>query len=77
MAVAGTMQSLPKEPGIAAIVVSGWAAQVAEQWKNWLGSFRYYVDGAGFTDAQRRKSLLLHFASSEVQDILTDPGAPQ
>lgn len=56
--------------------LSGTASQVSERWKKWLRAFTYYVEGKGIDNPSRRRSMLLHFAGMEVQELfehLTDP----
>ena len=61
--------------------LSGSASKVAERWRQWKRSYEYnYIDGKGITQAERKKSQLLHLAGLEVQDIfedLVDPGLPK
>ena len=47
----------------------GEAAGIGERWKRWLRSFELYVTGKGITVAARKRTLLLHCAGVEVQDI--------
>lgn len=42
---------------------------LSQKWKRWLRSFKYYTEGKGIEDAKQKKSLLLHCAGPEVQDI--------
>ena len=58
--------------------LQGSAGRIAENWKRWKRAFQYYVDGKGINSPERQRSLLLHHAGMQVQDIfedLTDPRA--
>ena len=57
--------------------LSGSASKVAERWRQWKRSHENYIEGKGITQAERKKSQLLHLAGLKVQDIfedLVDPG---
>lgn len=71
------MVEAPSSRELSRISLTGSAAEVAENWKRWRRSFSYYVEGKGIVDPLRLKSLLLHYAGAEVQDLfedLVDPG---
>ena len=58
--------------------LQGSAGRIAENRKRWIRAFQYYVDGKGIKSPERQRSLLLHHAGMQVQDIfedLTDPRA--
>jgi len=59
---------------------SGTAAEVSQRWKQWYRSFRYMAEAKDISSAKRLKSLLLHSAGTEVQELfedLVDPKAGQ
>ncbi|XP_070573587.1 uncharacterized protein [Ptychodera flava] len=51
-------------------------ATVAIRWKKWRRAFEFYVDGKGVKDDHQKKSLLLHSAGSDVQDLFDDMEDP-
>ena len=66
--------------GIKPFDCRGDSTSVGPRWRRWRTSFQFYVSGRGITAAARRKTLLLHCAEMEVQEIfetLTDTGAPE
>ena len=65
--------------GIPPFDCKGDSTSVGTRWRRWKKAFQFYVDGRGVTAATRKKALLLHRASMDVQEVfetLTDPGAP-
>ena len=44
-------------------------SNIGTRWKRWLRSFELYAGGKGVTNAEQKKSLLLHSAGVRVQDI--------
>ena len=44
-------------------------SNIGTRWKRWLRSFKLYAGGKGVTNAEQKKSLLLHSAGVRVQDI--------
>ena len=76
-----TRMSISSERALSPMDLSGSASKVAERWRQWKRSYEYnYIDGKGITQAERKKSQLLHLAGLEVQDIfedLVDPGWPK
>lgn len=52
---------------------------IGQRWKRWVRSFTFFMDARGDANAQKKKSLLLHCAGEDVQDIfetLTVPARP-
>lgn len=43
--------------------------ELATNWRKWLRSFMYMIEGRGITANERKKALLLHLSGTEVQDI--------
>ena len=59
------MERRPIEP----LDISGPAHVVAERWRKWKRSFTFYIDGQGIENPRRQRSLLLHYAGMDVQDL--------
>ena len=49
--------------------LTGDSHSLAEKWKRWQRSFNLYVCSKGCKDDLQKKSLLLHSAGLEVQDL--------
>jgi len=60
---------LPEMSGMQEFNVIGDASGLAQRWKRWIRSFQLYAAGRGVTNAEQKKSLLLHCAGMSVQDI--------
>ena len=39
------------------------------RWKRWIRALELYAEGKGVTDPDQKKSLLLHSAGMDVQDV--------
>ncbi|XP_076801019.1 uncharacterized protein LOC143445651 [Clavelina lepadiformis] len=49
--------------------VKGDPHSLSQRWRKWTRSFNLYVNGVGVTDNVQKKSLLLHTAGEEVQEL--------
>ena len=55
--------------GIKQFDVFGEPASIGHQWKRWIRNFELFALGKGVTNDQQKKSLLLHSAGMDVQDL--------
>ena len=53
--------------------ITGPAHIVAERWRKWRRSLEFYLAGQDIDNPARKRSLLLHYAGTAVQDIY-NPG---
>ena len=49
--------------------ITGPAHIVAERWRKWRRSLEFYLAGQDIDNPARKRSLLLHYAGTAVQDI--------
>ena len=49
--------------------VSEDPSSVAQLWKKWCSVFEYYILATGVTNDEQKRTLLLHVAGQEVQDV--------
>ena len=51
--------------------ISSDPSTVAQQWKKWVISFRFYLTATGVTEEEQKRALLLHVAGTEVQEVFS------
>ena len=56
-------------PALCHLDLTGPAHVVSDRWTKWKRSFDYYIQARGVTDADRKRSTLLHLAGPAVQDL--------
>ena len=44
-------------------------SNLAQRWKKWKQSFKFYLTASGADNDSQMRALLLHFAGPDVQDI--------
>ena len=65
--------------GMSPFDCTGDVTSIGPRWKRWKTAFQFFAEGKGVKDAKQKRSLLLHSAGMDVQEIyatLTDPGPP-
>ena len=63
--------------GMSPFDCTGDITSIGPRWKRWKAAFQFFVEGKGVKDAKQKRSLLLHSAGMDVQEIfatLPDPG---
>ena len=53
-------------------LISGHASEVQKRWKKWRRAFQYFIEAKGITDPDRQRSMLLHKAGLQIQEIFED-----
>ncbi|XP_065199339.1 uncharacterized protein K02A2.6-like isoform X1 [Sycon ciliatum] len=53
-------------------LISGHASEVQQRWKKWRRAFQYFIEAKDITDPDRQRSMLLHKAGLQIQEIFED-----